>query len=50
MIAAPFGLAITDKKTLEEVAAGVESYLKAGMVWACLWECPVNRYKKHCIN
>jgi hypothetical protein len=36
-IAAPFGLAITDKNTLEEVAAGVELYLKVGMVWACLW-------------
>jgi NiFe hydrogenase small subunit HydA len=39
MIAAPFGLAITDKKTPEEVAAGLGKVLRPPVIWLAFQDC-----------
>ena len=39
MIAAPFGLAITDKKTPEEVAAGLGKVIRPPVIWPAFQDC-----------
>ena len=39
MIAAPFGLAITDKKTPEEVAAGLGKVIRPPVIWLAFQDC-----------
>ena len=39
MVAAPFGLAITDKKTPEEVAAGLGKVLRPPVIWLHFQDC-----------
>jgi len=38
-IAAPFGLAITDKKTPEEVAAGLGKVIRPPVIWLAFQDC-----------
>jgi NiFe hydrogenase small subunit HydA len=40
MIAAPFGLAITDEKTPEDVAAGLGKVLRPPVIWLAFQDCP----------
>src|SRR5208283_3664059 len=39
MVAAPFGLAITDKKTPEEVAAGLGKVIRPPVIWLHFQDC-----------
>src|ERR1700734_182062 len=39
MIAAPFGLAITDKKTPEEVASGLGKIIRPPVIWLAFQDC-----------
>jgi hydrogenase small subunit len=39
MIAAPFGLAITDKKTPEDVAAGLGKVIRPPVIWLAFQDC-----------
>ena len=39
MIAAPFGLAITDKKTPEEVVAGLGKVMRPPVIWLAFQDC-----------
>jgi hydrogenase small subunit len=39
MVAAPYGLAITDKMTPEEVAAGIGKVLRPPVIWLCFQDC-----------
>lgn len=39
MTAAPFGLAITDKKTPEEVAAGLGKLIRPPVIWLAFQDC-----------